>query len=778
MTIEKAIRDLLDRDHKISSGVENKNLLVTHFQMKDYVTYYSLPEAAEIRLHELLAQAYDFGVTTYIHEYFSPNFALMFDIDSPPSSKELKDILAPIYAAIRNIFVINDPDLLNCIVFSACSEVKMSYHIHFPDIIVNKQVLKMLYDFIFKKDNSMREYIDEQIISSTKLRMAFSDKWNKNEKQPEGRRLMYHGAYNCRGVAGQRYFPHWESESLDLIKKGCVRRIRAELTQTSNLVGTLDGVTTVSHLDMGVIDFSPHDEDDFSNMTPEYYCLTHMQLVVEFIKQRYETKDNKLMMTKLVRYMNNFVWLISDHPGKTIFIIRKYITGRKKQQWSYIQKQQRDFLQVFQHVKIPVHIPISGEGEGYKRRICSIGDIWMTHPERRCFSSIIFDPRPGISLKTTDFNTYQGMLLGVQDCVDYVVTTGLNYKKLIEPILKHIREIWCADHPGVYTYVIKWLAHAVRKPYIKLGVALVLIGSEGCGKSMLIDAIGYIFGNHYLHIMDMEDLVGKFTSILQDKLFLFADEAFWGGNKSLSGKLKGMITEKQIRIEHKGFDTYYVDNFTNYVIASNHHHAVPAGENARRWCCLGCSNKYNGNATYFQELHSSIYDNDFRGLKCLITYFEKDIDIENFVAQKFPITPLLRAQKENSYDSVESWWDQVLHRGYIINWEDYKYTDPEFENEELIRKKWNGGKYGHQIMPMQKIYQTYKEESTGTYGKTSSYQRFFRYMKDRNMFIITKCPEHAEKRRETWILINFSEFRNSWRNHHCDPDMVFETERI
>ncbi len=777
MSLETELSQFL-RDKCIGAGVQNKSSIATHFKFKGYeIQYYGMTDIAEQKFVSILARCEDESITTYIHELFSFKHALLFDIDGKPNSVNISELLNPIYASIRTIFDIEE-SLMNCVIFSANSSKKMSYHIHFPDIIVNKNIMKMLYDHILKKYKWLEEYIDYQIVSNQKLRMPFSDKWNKDENKAEGRKLIYYGLYNnqCKRICES-----WESDNHAILYKGLVRR--NDLVETTPVKPSVECIETLTMCDkytceLSYIELMEHEENDFQQLTPEYHSLQKMTVIIDYLKQKYQS-DPKTLCSKIVKFMNNFVCMICDHPGKVIYIVKKCNSGKLKQKWTYIQKSETDFIKLYKHVKV---LLIMGESNGTKVSCKTIADIWSTHAEKQCYSTIIFDPNPKNALKNRhEFNTYQGLFITQQECLKTIETSGIDYKARVEPILSHIREVWCADNPFVFSYVLKWIAHAILKPWIKMGVALVLVGSEGCGKSMIIDALGLIFGTHYLHVTDMDDLVGRFTSILMDKLLVFADEAFWAGCKSLSGKLKGMITEKQIRCEHKGFDTYYVDSFSNFVMASNHHFAVPAGENARRWCCLGCTSKYNGNAEYFEKLSECIYGDDNMGLKCLVVYLMKNVDLCGFVPSKFPMTSLLRSQKESSFDTLESWWDQVLHRGYIMDWQDYQTIDPTFEQEDKTRGMvayTKGPKYGYQMIPLQRAYNIYQEEMRlGTHAKIFNFQRFKQFLKDKNCFEKCRAPTKTHFK-EVWIIVHFKKCRTAWRKVYNDPEMEFEVDDI
>ena len=54
--------------------------------------------------------------------------------------------------------------------------------------------------------------------------------------------------------------------------------------------------------------------------------------------------------------------------------------------------------------------------------------------------------------------------------------------------------------------------------------------------------------------MNAKHLVGHFNAHLQHCSVLFADEAFFAGDRSHESVLKGLITEETLLIEPKGVD--------------------------------------------------------------------------------------------------------------------------------------------------------------------------------------------------------------------------------
>ena len=49
-------------------------------------------------------------------------------------------------------------------------------------------------------------------------------------------------------------------------------------------------------------------------------------------------------------------------------------------------------------------------------------------------------------------------------------------------------------------------------------------------------------------------------------MLVFADEAFWAGDKASEGALKAMVTEEQLPIEYKGKDVLYVKNHIHLLV--------------------------------------------------------------------------------------------------------------------------------------------------------------------------------------------------------------------
>jgi hypothetical protein len=109
--------------------------------------------------------------------------------------------------------------------------------------------------------------------------------------------------------------------------------------------------------------------------------------------------------------------------------------------------------------------------------------------------------------------------------------------------LAHLTDNICCGDTDHAQYLLDWMAHACQHPDRQAETAVVMRGREGTGKGVCAKYLGQLFGPHYVHISQARHLVGHFNAPLQQCSVLFADEAFFAGDRSHEGTLKYLITE-------------------------------------------------------------------------------------------------------------------------------------------------------------------------------------------------------------------------------------------
>ena len=166
----------------------------------------------------------------------------------------------------------------------------------------------------------------------------------------------------------------------------------------------------------------------------------------------------------------------------------------------------------------------------------------------------------------------------------------------------HIKKVVCKNKPELYNYVFAWMANIVQNFNKRPGVALVLRGERGTGKSVFADIFGKIFGGHYITVTNKKHLVGNFNNHLCDKVLVFADEAIYSGDKEGNEILKTLITGNTLTIEKKGIDAIVVPNNISLIIAGNNNELVNAGTSERRYLVLELSDIHKQDHEYFENM--------------------------------------------------------------------------------------------------------------------------------------------------------------------------------
>ena len=172
-----------------------------------------------------------------------------------------------------------------------------------------------------------------------------------------------------------------------------------------------------------------------------------------------------------------------------------------------------------------------------------------------------------------------------------------------------------------------------------------------------------ILGAFALHIREAKHLVGNFNRHLQTVVFLFADEAFFAGDKGHEGVLKGLVTEPRLEIEAKFRDLVEAVNRLHTLMASNEDWVVPAGMRERRFFVLDVSDEFANDHRYFAPIIREMKD---EGGDAAMLYDLLRLDISKFNPADIPETQALQEQKKLTMGLEWKWYEDVLTRGYVL----------------------------------------------------------------------------------------------------------------
>ena len=276
------------------------------------------------------------------------------------------------------------------------------------------------------------------------------------------------------------------------------------------------------------------------------------------------------------------------------------------------------------------------------------GKWWLAHSERRQYKGIRFLPKGPAILEDGSFNTWQGFA--------YHPTAGN-----CDLILNHIRTVLANEDEAAAHYILNYLAWTVQNPDKPAEVALVFIGGEGTGKGFIGRLMAELFGSAGFQISSARHLTGNFNGHLDSVCLLFADEAYWAGDKSARGSLFGLITEPTLVIEQKGIDVRRTQNRLHIIMASNESWVVPAAGDSRRFAVFRVNEKRKQDKNYFEPLFAQV-ENGGRAafLDHLLSH-----EVGDFHPRQIIRTRAFQEQILMSLDPIESAFLELLEAGVL-----------------------------------------------------------------------------------------------------------------
>jgi len=275
-----------------------------------------------------------------------------------------------------------------------------------------------------------------------------------------------------------------------------------------------------------------------------------------------------------------------------------------------------------------------------------LAKLWLGHPRRRQFEGVVFDPEQ-------DHPGYLNLWTGwpVEPCKgDWSLLRDL------------IWEVLAKRDPDSFAYILNWCANMVQHPGSPGETALVLRGPKGTGKGTFGRVLLTLAGPNGIHLSSPEALTGKFNAHLRNCIYIFADEAFWAGDKAGEGNLKRTITEPTLFYEPKHVDGQMGRNMTHVVIASNEDWTVPASGDERRWAVFDVDPRYKGDGARWDAINTQLAGG---GLAAFF-YDLRLRDLGGWHPRKdIPQNPDLVRQKLRSLDAAHAWWLECLRDGFL-----------------------------------------------------------------------------------------------------------------
>lgn len=212
----------------------------------------------------------------------------------------------------------------------------------------------------------------------------------------------------------------------------------------------------------------------------------------------------------------------------------------------------------------------------------------------------------------TCLNTYRPQ--SAPEAAASMMPAGLAAVKLVESHL----ELVCGGRKDVTAQLLRWLAHNVQHPGVKIRHVPLIKGVEGDGKSIIATLLSSVMGFPQVKQISPKVLGTDFTGWAEGAAVGALEEIRLAGHNrhDILNALKPYITNDIIEIHRKGVDSYTAMNTMNYVAFTNHADALPLNDKDRRWMIIFTPHKDLAEMAakvgpldaYFARLHFAIAD--------------------------------------------------------------------------------------------------------------------------------------------------------------------------
>jgi hypothetical protein len=224
-----------------------------------------------------------------------------------------------------------------------------------------------------------------------------------------------------------------------------------------------------------------------------------------------------------------------------------------------------------------------------------------------------------------------------------------------------LHDVLCGGRESEYQYLVRYIAHALQRPWEKPGVMIILLGGQGIGKGTLAKLLQKIWSATFLQVNRIKQVVGDFNGSLERAYVVFLDEALFAGDRNSSDALKSLVTEPTISINEKHQPARQITSYHRFFSATNADHFKATDRDDRRDFVLRVSEHRKGDYAFWDLLNAEIEN----GGAAAFTHDLLAMDLTGFNVRAKPNTRELTEQKLQSLEKFPRWWFDCLSQGKI-----------------------------------------------------------------------------------------------------------------
>lgn len=281
-------------------------------------------------------------------------------------------------------------------------------------------------------------------------------------------------------------------------------------------------------------------------------------------------------------------------------------------------------------------------GKNRKPTEVSVAKTFLTHPHAQRYEACVFRPGDGPVVEDEKgfpaLNSFHGWR------AEHGVTGD---DKRIAAFLELSRFLFKNMESGDRDLPLKLLAYKAQHPQEKIDKALVLIGPQGCGKTLFFECVAAAFGP-YSKNLKSNSFNAEFQGWMEQTVFAVINEAEAAHVRQYGEALKALISDLKVEMNVKFRPERTVNSYTMYGMTANNRAVGAYSADDRRMIVVGCPNKMTTDAGRELYTYLGLRDGDWHrtgGPAALMGYL-LELDLGDW---KPPFDPPMTGEKYNSY---------------------------------------------------------------------------------------------------------------------------------
>lgn len=221
------------------------------------------------------------------------------------------------------------------------------------------------------------------------------------------------------------------------------------------------------------------------------------------------------------------------------------------------------------------HITVGGKQRTTPKSV-SVAATWLTHPHARRYHEVLFRPNEGEVVQSEHGGAALNLWTGWE-----------SEQGDVTPFLQLTKYLFQDMRPEDRELPLKLIAYKAQNPQEKVPLALVLIGPQGCGKTLWGECIREAFAPYGTDVTP-KSLSSEFHGWLETNLFALINEAAGEDITEAGEQFKALISDLKRPMNDKFRKVRQVKTYTMYMLTSNRRSVGAFAADDRRMIVVGC----------------------------------------------------------------------------------------------------------------------------------------------------------------------------------------------